>query len=210
VLFSQLRGHCLGVGIVDPNYNGAWPNGAPPPSPNTIDSMTMEPWYNDTYQVGGAMPIVGYGKDYSLSDGSTWESGAGSAQYGSMTLNDVVVNGSTISYHMSPNNLIVARTDYDSGSHSANYQIETVEDLVIVAQYGSTVGTVTSCAVITIDEPANYVDGRFNYLSAPLCSTVPITITYTLLNGHVFDENLFDQGFDFVSHTLVTLTSPSP
>jgi hypothetical protein len=36
---------------------------------------------------------------------------------------------------------------------------------------------------------------RSNFLSAPLCSAVPITIPYELLGGHVFDQTLFDEEF---------------
>lgn len=167
----------------------------------------MDMGYFSRYPRNGVMRIVGSGRDYYLSDGSTWESGAGWAGYGGMIPNDITRDGSTIRYHMNTDDLLIHRIDYDSGDHSASYQLDTLEALTIVAEYGSTVGTITTEALITLDEPENYVDERFNFLSAPLCSVVPISITYTLMGVNVFDETLFDEPFDFNSYTRIDLTA---
>jgi hypothetical protein len=196
-------GPCLDIGLVDPEYGGQWPQGAPSPSPHTIDAMDMEHWYSERYPTQGGMRIVSFGKDYFLNDGSMWGSGAGSASYGILTVNEITRDGSTIRYHMNTDDLIVRRTDYDSGDHAANYRLETIEDVALVAEYGSTLGTITTEALIAGDEPANYIDGRFHFLSAPLCSIVPITISYTLLDGETFDEDLFLGEFEFISYTLI-------
>jgi hypothetical protein len=154
------------------------------------------------------MRIAGFHGTYYLSDGSSWPSGAGTADQAFMTLDHFTREGSVIRYHMTTPDLIVRRTDGSFGDHAANYRLETLEHLIIVAQYDSPVGTVTSEALIAIDEPTTIVDERFNFLSAPLCSAVPITITYELLGGHVFDETLFDAEFVFTSYTVVDFTSP--
>ncbi|WP_434047540.1 MULTISPECIES: hypothetical protein [Sorangium] len=49
-----------------------------------------------------------------------------------------------------------------------------------------------------MDRPANYRDARFNYLSAPLCSSVPLTVTYQL-RGTTFQETTQSGSFEFVS-----------
>ncbi len=103
--------------------------------------------------------------------------------------------------------LIVERTDYDSGNHSAHFRLETLGDWTITATSGSASGTLVAQGIIMMDEPANYVDSRFSYLSSPLCSAVSITITYSLLNA-VFDDNLFGGAFSYIDNIVVDAKSP--
>ncbi|WP_437324156.1 hypothetical protein [Sorangium sp. So ce381] len=63
--------------------------------------------------------------------------------------------------------LIIEKTDYSSGDHSAHFRFETLGPLVIVAARGSTIGTRETEALLVMDRPANYRDDRFIYLSAP-------------------------------------------
>ncbi len=167
----------------------------------------MQPWYSDKYSLQTHMPIGTFVDAYTLSDGSTWESGAGSATYGTMSLDHISHQGSLILYQMDVDDLIVERTDYDSGQHSAHFRLETLGDWTIIATYGATTGTLVAQAIIMMDEPANYVDSRFSYLSSPLCSAVSITINYSLVNT-VFDDDLFNGAFNYVDKIVVDTTSP--
>lgn len=67
--------------------------------------------------------------------------------------------------------LIIEKTDYSSGDHSAHFRFETLGPLVIVAARGSTIGTRETEALLVMDRPANYRDDRFLYLSAPRACT---------------------------------------
>lgn len=202
------HGSCLAVGVVDPNVSTAWPDPSNPPSSATIDTVTMKPWYQDDYTPQANMFIGTFGDAYILSDGSTWGSGAGSASYGSMSLDHISHEGPLIHYHMAPvDGLIVERTDYDSGNHSAHFRLETLGDWTITATSGSASGTLVAQGIIMMDEPANYIDSRFSYLSSPLCSAVSITITYSLLNA-VFDDNLFGGAFSYIDNIVVDAKSP--
>lgn len=135
-----------GAGVVDPDHEVEWPQGAPPPSPHTIDSIELEGWREERYPdpLLGGMRIAGFHGTYYLSDGSSWPSGAGTADQAFMTLDHLTREGSVIRYHMTTPDLIVRRTDGSFGDHAANYRLETLEDLIIVAQYDSPVGTATA------------------------------------------------------------------
>jgi hypothetical protein len=195
------RGPCLAPGAPDSSYMSGWPGSA---TAKTVDKLTMEPWYTDRYEFD-KMAIAASGKDYFLSDGSQWESGAGSASYGFMSLGHLSRRGSLIRYHMSTESLFVERTDYNNGDHGANYRLETVGDWVIEAEYGTNLGTLTAEALITMDQPANYSGNIFNYLSRPICSVVPVTITYVITG--TFTETLFDAPFDYTSNITVDLSN---
>jgi hypothetical protein len=196
------RGPCLARGEPDSSYSSDWPGSA---TAKTVDKLTMKPWYTDGYEFG-KMAMAASGKDYFLSDGSQWESGAGSASYGFMSLGHLSRQGSLIRYHMTTESVFVERTDYNSGNHGANYRLESIGDWVIEAEYGSSAGTLTAEALITMDEPANYSGDIFNYLSRPICSVVPVTITYTISGA--FTETLFENPFTYTSDITVDLSNP--
>jgi len=195
---------CLAVGVIAPGASTPWPNPNAPPNPYTIDTITMQPWYQDTYAPQTRMWMGSFGNAYFLSDGSSWGSGAGSASYGSMSLDHITHHGALIAYHMVVDSLFVERTDYDSGDHSAHFRLETLGDWTIIGEFGTPSGTLVGQVIVTMDEPANAVDGRFSYLSSPLCAAVPVTINYTLVSG-VFDDRLFDNPFDYVAQIVVDL-----
>jgi hypothetical protein len=127
-----------------------------------------------------------------------------------MRFDHVERSGSTLSFHMLPDMKLLARTDYDSGDHSANFELDSVAELVLVALDGSTTGTVHGQARIAIDEPANYADMRFNHLSTALGAVVPFTATY-MLGSTTFNETLFNGAFDCTADIVVDTSShPGP
>jgi hypothetical protein len=160
------------------------------------------------YDAASGMQVMGEGQSYELNNNSSWQSGAGTASYGLMRFGHIERSGMMLSYVMDPDLRLVERTDYDNGAHSANFELDSIGQLVLVALQGSTTGTLHGQARIVRDEPANYNDSRFNLLSAPVGSIVPFTITYTLGAQATFEETLFDSSFEFVGDVVVDFTHP--
>jgi hypothetical protein len=171
----------------------------------TIESFEMSNSSGAYLPSLGMFALSGHGT-YRLSDGRSWESGAGSARSGTMRLVSVERDGTMLVYRMTPEQLLLERTDYDSGNHSANFRLEGEGEIVIRAAVGSRVGMASGQVRVAVDEPANYTDNRFNYLSAPVGTVVRFTATYTLRTA-VFYENLFETGFDYGLEGRVDFTS---
>jgi hypothetical protein len=198
------------VGVVDPDVSTEWPAPEQPPSPYTIDTVTLTPWSSDSGSDGRIL-MATISDIYSLSNHTSWDSGAGSSSSGRMALDTIVRDGALILYRMLPDALFLERIAYDNGEHHAHARFETLGDWTIVAAYGSTTATLSAELLITADEPVNYVDSRFNYLSAPLCSVVPVVMSYSLTDANkVFDEHLFESNFGYFYQGAIDLTQSRP
>ena len=135
-------------------------------SPYTIDTIRLASYSSESYSPTSGMVIANRVTTYSLSDGSSWSSGAGSSSYGRMRFQQMEMHGADAHFHFTHDDLLLRKTDYDSGNHSANFELHVHGPLVIVAPLGSQQGVLEGQALIVSDEPANYNDSRFNYLSA--------------------------------------------
>ena len=94
-----------------------------------------------------------------------------------------------------------------AGNRSA-FAAETLEQLGFTV-LKSLRRTLETEALLTIDRPANYRDDRFNYLSAPLCAAVPLTVTYEL-RGATFEETASSETFEFYPTATFDLTGYRP
>ncbi len=133
---------------------------------NTIDKINLASYSTESYSLTYGMTIGGRVSTYNLSDGSSWSSGAGSSTSGSMKFDRLETDGSVGHFYFTHNDLLLRKTDYNSGSHSANFELHVDGPLVIVATLGSRQGVLQGRALIVSDQPANYNDSRFNYLTA--------------------------------------------
>jgi outer membrane protein assembly factor BamB len=175
-------------------------------SPHTIDKINLASYYYESYSPSYGMIIGERVTTYQLSDGSSWSSGAGSASYGRMQFERMETDGSTLRFHFTHHDLFMRKTDYDSGSHSANFELHVDGPLVIVAQAGSQQGMLEGQALIVSDQPANYTDSRFNYLTAIPGSVVRFRISYGLRGAATFSSGLFDTSFTFTYSGIIDLT----
>jgi hypothetical protein len=175
-------------------------------NPITIDKINVASYYYESYSPSYGMLIVNRVSTYQLSDGSSWSSGAGSASYGRMQFERMETDGSTVRFHFTHNDLFMRQTDYDSGNHSANFELHVDGPLVIVAQAGSQQGVLEGQALIVSDQPANYTDSRFNYLSAIPGSVVRFRVSYGLRGSATFAAGLFDTSFTFTFSGIIDLT----
>ncbi len=175
-------------------------------SPHTIDRINLASYYYDNYSPSSGMIIGSRVTTYDLSDGSSWSSGAGSSSYGVMQFDRMEINGSVARFYFTHNNLFLRKTDYNSGNHSANFELHIDGPLVIVAQAGSQQGVLEGQALIVSDQPANYTDSRFNYLTAIPGSVVRFRISYGLRGSATFSSGLFDTSFTFTYNGVIHLT----
>jgi hypothetical protein len=181
----------------------------PAVSPFTITKIRMETYYFTSYSAELGLQVMDSGKTYELDNGESWESGAGSANYGRMHFAYLVRDGRSLSYHMMPDARLLERIDYDSGSHSAHFRLDSVDELVLVAEHGGATATLEGRARIALDEPANYNDARFNHLNAPVGTIVPFTATYTLMEPATFGPDTFDAPFTYSAAIVVDLSDPN-
>jgi outer membrane protein assembly factor BamB len=164
---------------------------------------------NSNYVPGGTFALVGGAKKYELSDGSSWDSGAGSGrQHWSMFVR-VETAGSTIRYVLSPPEvgLVFEQTDFDSGDHSAQGTLAAASDLVIEAQAGSTTAVLRGNARIVSNDMTWYGTPAFNFYSAIVGSVVPFEITYTIF-GDTWTASTFSRSFVFTGTGWVDFAHP--
>jgi len=177
----------------------------------TIDRMTFGVTYSDTYRTTTGLVVFGPAKNYYLSDGSSWRSGAGSYYRTRATFVRSENDGTTIRYYFDPpvEGFLYKQTDYDGGDHSSNGSLGAASPLVIEATLGSSTGTMSGDVSVLSNVPANYSEPRFNYWSAPLGAMVPFVATFSLRNGVTFDETTFDADFSYSNDGEVDFADPS-
>lgn len=173
---------------------------------STIDKINLASYYYDTYSPSSGMVIASRVSTYALSDGSSWSSGAGSSSYGTMRFDRMETDGSAARFYFTHNGLLLRKTDYDSGNHSANFELRVDGPLVIVATPGSRNGILEGQALIASDQPANYNDSRFNYLTTVQGSVVRFKISYTLNSPYTFSAGLFASSFNYTYTGAIDLT----
>ena len=174
----------------------------------TIDSMTIGSSY--TYTPGGQFLFLGTAKEYFLSDGTSWSSGAGSQQNVPVALQTVEISGNTVKYIFIPpdGGILYSHTDYDAGEHSSQGVFGTAGPLVIEAQLGGTSATISGYVQIISNEETSYGVPRFNYFSVGVGTLVKYSITYTLQGGSTWTANLFDSSFSYTLSGVIDLSPP--
>jgi PQQ-like domain len=182
--------------------------GEPLLSPPTIDRMTTaaDYGYPESHDPGGALVSLGSAVEYFLSDGSTWQSGAGSYQVYQVSLDHVEVSGDTVRYVLVNPGPMYQQTDFDSGDHSAQGSLAAQGSLVLEATIGSATAVLHGGARIVSNDSTYYGD-RFNFYSAPVGSVVPFEVTYTLVNT-TWAADSFDQTFDYTESGSVDFAHP--
>lgn len=206
----------------DPFDGGEWPDAGPPVdaacgarpdagvtvSPHTVDWIESQR-DNSSYWPSRGLELVRPFFVYHLSDGSMWDGGAGTAFTPPQVVRSVERVGTTLRYRFTPTRLL-ERIDYDSGAHSVNFALDAASDMVLVAEVGGRTGSLRGWARVVVDQVANYRDVRFNHLSAPLCSVVPVVMTMTLSPPATFTEVLFDREFEYDQSAVIDFRVATP
>jgi outer membrane protein assembly factor BamB len=175
----------------------------------TIDSMTTVSGSNVTYDALLPLELIGRANVYTLSDGSSWSSGAGSFTKARAQLNRVETAGSTIRYVFDPpaDGVIYRQTDFDAGSHSAQGTLGADGPLVLEAEIGSTTAVMRGGARILANDATTYGEPRFNYYSVVVGSVVPFEVAYRLGSG-TWTETTFDAAFSYTYTGVVDFAHP--
>jgi len=182
----------------------SWPhlsNGA------SIDFMTIN--VSSTANPGGEVLLFGSASEYFLSDGSSWDSGAGSSAIGRGTLKSVEISGSTIQYIFNPpsDGILYRQTDYNAGDHSSQGELGVKGPLVLKAEIGSNTATMSGNVVVISNDMTWYGEPKFNYFSASVGALARYSITYTLHNSG-WTGNIFDTTFSYSLSGYVYFTPP--
>jgi hypothetical protein len=173
----------------------------------SIDFMTINA--SSTANPGGEVLLFGSASEYFLSDGSSWNSGAGSSAIGRGTLKSVEISGSTIQYIFNPpsDGILYRQTDYNAGEHSSQGELGVKGPLVLKAEIGSNTATMSGNVVVISNDMTWYGEPKFNYFSASVGTLARYSITYTLHNSG-WTENLFDTTFTYSLSGYVYFTPP--
>lgn len=174
----------------------------------TIDSMTTSS-PSATYVPAAYLRLIGRADVYSLSDGSSWSSGAGSYLAAQALLERVETVGSTVRYVFEPpaDGILYSQTDFDSGDHSAQGTLGVEGPLVLEAEIGTTTAVMRGGARLLANDPTSYGEPRFNFYSAIVGSVVPFEVTYQLLTG-TWTETTFDSSFSYSYAGTVDFANP--
>lgn len=176
----------------------------------TIDSMTITGGYSSTYTPASVIHLIGRASVYTLSDGSTWRSGAGSYRRASGYLDHVELDGDMIRYVIQPpaDGQLYQQTDFDSGDHSSQGVLGVAGPLVIEALRGSTEATMSGGVEIVSNEISTYGEPRFNFFSAVVGAVVPFSVTYQLVGGATWQPDTFDASFSYSYSGSVDFANP--
>lgn len=166
-------------------------------SPATIDRIRVDSSWDTYGRPPGGLRLLGSRHTYVLSDGSTWRSGAGSFEVGRFTPLSVAGEGARVRFLLETADALLGVTDYDSGDHSAHFELRTVGPVELEGERGSRRATVRIEAVVVLDQVANYRDARFHPLSVPVCARIGIEGTIELEAPTSFDERLLETEFRF-------------
>lgn len=176
----------------------------------TIDRMNTATFghYTQSYSPGGTFLVFSEADTYLLSDGTSWESGAGSVSPAYSTLASVVTSESSIIYTFNTpsSGVLFSNTDYNSGNHSSQGTLGLPTSLSIVAKAGATTGILSGYTKILSNTETWYGEPLFNFYSAPVGSYVYFQQTFTL-EGSTFTPELFNSSFSYNESGFVDFTN---
>ena len=179
----------------------------------TIDQMLTATFghYTQTYAPGSNFMIFSEADRYLLSDGTSWESGAGWQPDTSSRLERVFVEGDIISYYFAEpeNGILFQNTDYDSGDHSAQGTLGAPHHVILRARAGSKTGVITGYTKVLDNTPTWYGLPRFNYYSAAVGERVLFKQKIELVDA-TFTSGLFNQTFNYNLTGKVDFTHKMP
>jgi hypothetical protein len=176
----------------------------------TIDTILLSNFggYSDTYTPGTfSFNAPSEPLSYQLSDGTSWQSGAGSFGWGHAMFSSVSLSGSTLSYTLATNSPVAEMfTDFDGGNHSAQGQFDFASPLILQATLGSNTATLSGELQVISNDITWYGEPRFNYFTAPVGAIVPFQMTYRLTSG-AWELNTFDSSFNYFATGSIDIAS---
>src|SRR5207237_7454110 len=91
---------------------------------------------------GGQFQVGPFASSYDLSDGSSWQSGAGTGYFFNSTVAHVASSGGEVAYtfQQPANDILFQNTDYSFGDHSAQGTLGAPSQITLIADAGSRTG----------------------------------------------------------------------
>jgi hypothetical protein len=181
----------------------------------TIDRMYTAPTghLNQTYSPSvGTLFVIGKADYYELSDGSTWNSGAGVVNKQYLSLNSVSVDENTIRYTFNPSasGFVFKQVDYNNGNHASNGTLVETAPLVLEAELGSTHAKMSGYLNISDNTLPNAFINGFSYFSANRGEDVYFEVDYWLIGGTTWTPSLFASTFTYNLTGVVDFTRSIP
>ncbi len=164
--------------------------------------------YVQTYQAGGQFMVFSMADYYALSDGSSWDSGAGWHPNAYSKAASIQVAGPNIRYTFAPlaSNILFQNTDYSFGDHSSQGFLLYDQPLVLEAALGSITGKISGYTTIKSNDATWYGEPRFNYYGAKVGDKVYFEQVFSL-TGATFTASLFQSQFNYNVKGVVDFTN---
>ncbi len=180
----------------------------------TIDIMNTGTLggYSQTYTPGQsgnslAFQVGPVARSYKLSDGTSWQSGAGSFKTLRTSIASVDTDNGMLRYiFTSPQDgILFSNTDYSFGDHSAQGTLGVPTSLTLEANSGATTGVMKGYTTILSNDMTWYGAPRFNFYSAMVGQSVYFETTVSLTNA-TFTQDLFSHSFGYNETGYVDFT----
>lgn len=150
---------------------------------------------------------------YHLTDGTTWQSGAGSFPSVDFRVQSLTLNGNNLVYDFgfSAGDVALTATDFGFGSNQANYSLSFVGPVFMTAAVGSTTGLISGNLLLTFDSPVNYwwVTAPFSPFDVNVGDVIPFNSQVGLLND-TFTSHLLTDDFEYTFSGTIGSPIPEP
>ncbi len=181
------------------------PHGNATSASPTIDLMVTFGRGPGGHAAGGPLILLGTSLTYFLSDGSSFENGAGSAPLAYMTLDQVVVTADSVHYIMRAPSDSIAFYRLDEYTEGA---LAVAGPLVLSAALGSNVAVMSGVVRILENVPISRGVPGFRYFSSRIANVVPFAATYSCTSP--WTATSFDSTFTYELAGRVDFAHPIP
>src|SRR5262249_17763 len=154
--------------------------------------------YFSQYSPFNGIETLGAATTYYLSDGSSWQSGAGSARTTRARFLSSEVHGDSVRFVLipPPDSVLYQQTDFNSGEHSSQGTATVAGPMVIEARVGDTDADMNGLAFVHDNDITSYSEPAFNFFSAVVGSVVPYRVRYHLSSG-TWSASTLDGSFQY-------------
>lgn len=179
-------------------------------APVVIEQMYLGTFghYTQDYSAGGSFMVFASADFYDLSNGASWDSGAGWHPSTYSTLAGAQVFGSKVRYTFAQpaSGILFQNTDYDNGNHSAQGVLGVNGPLVIEADLGASTGKMWGYTTVLSNNATWYGEPRFNFYDAQVGDRVYFEEKFSLVGSSRFTQNLFQTNFKYNVGGVVDFT----
>lgn len=178
----------------------------------TDNSTTFDP--NGRFDFQKKFFLMGIADSYLFDTGEWFDAGAGNANFFRTEPSSITTIGGLLGFSLEPpaDGVVLRQSSFfDSGSHSSHIILGVSSPLIILAERGTSVAYFSGFVELLSNEDVFFPpDPRFNLVSAKVGDFVKLDVSYTLLRGEVWDEDIFSRTFDYRIAGQVDFTNSLP